>query len=185
MSKSATGEADRRRTPRFVCGGHAQLDCLPSSGLALRGRLRDLSLGGCCLDTTLPVDFGARAEVLVRVNAASFRALGEIRAVRDRSLAGVEFVQLSSRGREMLADVLADLARRNAAINTLRAERHDQDEEALARQLETARLGMLSFGRWLPVPQENVGGEESGNNQHVEASIIAPGPLIVTVDLFG
>lgn len=185
MSKSTTEEADRRRSPRFVCGGHAQLNCLPSSGIALRGRLRDLSLGGCCLDTALPVDFGPRAEVVVRVNAASFRALGEVRAVRDRSRAGLEFVQFSSRGRDMLADLIADLARRKAAINSLKAERRELDAEVITQQLQDTKLGLLSLGAWLPVPQINVDDDVSGNDHHDKSSIVAAGPMIVTVDVFG
>src|ERR1017187_9177050 len=66
-------DKDRRRSPRFRCGGHAEINCLPSSGILLPGTIRDLSLHGCCVDTSLPIDCGVRAELVVRVNAASFR----------------------------------------------------------------------------------------------------------------
>jgi hypothetical protein len=96
-------DKDRRRSPRFRCGGHAEINCLPSSGILLPGTIRDLSLHGCCVDTSLPIDCGVRAELVVRVNAASFRAVGEIRAVRGRSGAALEFIHLSAGGKDTLA----------------------------------------------------------------------------------
>jgi hypothetical protein len=68
-------DRDRRRSPRFRCGGHAEITCLPSTGILLPGTIRDLSLHGCCVDTSRPIDCGVRAELVVRVNAASFRAV--------------------------------------------------------------------------------------------------------------
>src|SRR5579863_10536039 len=87
---------DRRRSPRFNCGGYAKISRLPSNGIFLAGSIRDLSLGGCHLDTALPIDCGERAEIVVCVNATSFRAVGEVKAIRDRSGAGIEFVHLSA-----------------------------------------------------------------------------------------
>jgi hypothetical protein len=98
MPKRTEAEEERRRTPRFNCGGHAKISFLPSDGIFLPGKIRDLSLGGCCLDTNLPIEFGSRAEVLVRVNAASFRAVGIVKALRSDSVAGIEFVRLSTGG---------------------------------------------------------------------------------------
>ena len=85
----------------------------------------------------------------------------------------------------MLADLIADLARRNAAINSLKAGRREPDAELLSQQLESAKLGMLSLGEWLPVPQAKAGDEISVSNEDVEASVVAAGPMIVTIDLFG
>ena len=111
---------DRRRSTRFTCGGDAKISRLPSDGIFLPGKILDLSLGGCCVDTTLPIDCGVRAEIVARVNAASFRAVGEVRAIRGRSGAGVEFVHLSTGGKDMLADLVAELARLQAVMNKLR-----------------------------------------------------------------
>lgn len=85
----------------------------------------------------------------------------------------------------MLADLIADLARRNAAINNLRAGRREQDAELLRQELDSAKLGVLSLGQWLPNPQTMAGGDVSGSDHHFEASIVASGPLIVNVDVFG
>jgi len=94
MPERTDADNDRRRSARFSCSGDAKISRLPSDGSILPGKIVDLSLGGCCVDTTLPIRCGVRAEIVVRVNAASFRALGEVRAIRGPSGSGMEFVQL-------------------------------------------------------------------------------------------
>jgi len=84
----AMQEGERRRDPRFNCGGLTQIICLPSDGIFLPGTIRDLSLGGCGVLTTRPLICGTLAEILVRVEASSFRALGQIRAVRSPAGSG-------------------------------------------------------------------------------------------------
>src|ERR1039458_2317010 len=106
MPERTGADEDRRRSPRFTCGGHAEIVCLPSTGILVPGTIRDLSLHGCWVDTSLPIDCGARAEIVVRVNADSFRAVGDVRAVRGPSGAGVEFVHLSAGGKDMLAGLV-------------------------------------------------------------------------------
>jgi hypothetical protein len=108
------GTRDRRRIPRYSCSGHAQITCLPLSGALLRGTLRDLGLGGCCIEcieTPSPFDLGTRTEILLEVNSWFFRAMGQVKALRGRSGISVEFVRLSAGGSSMLADLVADLER--------------------------------------------------------------------------
>src|SRR5260370_12839954 len=76
---------DRRRSTRFSCGGDAKLTRLPSNGIILTGKIRDLSLHACLISTTLPIDCGVRAEIVVRVKPASFRDGGEGKAIRGGS----------------------------------------------------------------------------------------------------
>jgi PilZ domain len=105
---------DRRRVPRYSCSGQAQIECLPLSGVLLKGRLRDLGLGGCCIEgieAASPFDLGARTEILVEVNSWFFRAMGHVRALRGRSGISVEFIHMSAGGSTMLADLIADLER--------------------------------------------------------------------------
>jgi hypothetical protein len=131
---------DRRASPRFSCGGQVAISCLPSEGIVLPGKIRDLSLGGCCVDTTLPIARGARAELFVRVNAASFRAVGEVRAIRAHSGACLEFVQLSAGGKGVLADLVRELARLQAVMNDIKSTRREIDPEAFRRQLDYRKL---------------------------------------------
>jgi hypothetical protein len=147
MSTSLAEEEDRRRSPRFSCGGYANVNCLPSNGIALPGAILDLSLGGCRIATTSPINRGTRAEIFVRVNAASFRALGEVRAVRGNSGAGLEFVQLSAGGREMLTDLVTDLARLHAVMDKLKATRRGIEAKSFREKLEYGKLQSMLLGQ--------------------------------------
>jgi hypothetical protein len=109
---------DRRRIPRYSCSGFAQITSPPLSGSLLRGRVRDLGLGGCCIECieTVPLlDLGDRTELLVEVNSWFFRAMAQVRAIRGRSGISMEFVRLSAGGSSMLADLIADLDRSRTA----------------------------------------------------------------------
>jgi hypothetical protein len=105
---------DRRRLPRYLCSGRAQITCLPLSGALLTGRVRNLGLGGCCIEsieTASPFDLGDRAEILVKVNSWFFRAMAQVRAIRVGSGISVEFTRMSAGGSSMLRDFIADLER--------------------------------------------------------------------------
>ena len=97
------------------------------------GKIRDLSLGGCCVDTAMPMECGARAEIVVHVNSASFRAVGEVRGIRGDSEAGIEFVYLSRGGKDLLADLIAELARLQALIHQLKSARREAEMSRSAR----------------------------------------------------
>ncbi|HLX86392.1 MAG TPA: PilZ domain-containing protein [Terriglobales bacterium] len=101
MPTRSDADSDRRRSPRFNCGGLVKISCLPSDGVLIPARLRDLSLHGCAVDTALPVDYGVRTEIVVCANSASFRALGEVRVIRGSAGAGFEFIQLSAVGKKI------------------------------------------------------------------------------------
>ena len=102
--------------------------------------LRDLSLGGCRLDTTFPMESGARAEIIVRVNGASFRAVGEVRAVPGGWGACIEFVRWSAGRKYMLGEVIAELERVQAVMNKLKAASAEIDPELLRREPENGAM---------------------------------------------
>jgi hypothetical protein len=204
MPERNRAEEDRRRSPRFKCGGEARISRLPSDGIFVPGKIFDLSLGGCCVDTTLPIDFGVRAEIIVHVNAASFRAVGEVRALRSRFGAGMEFVHLSAGGKQMLADLVKELARLEAVMNKLKAARREINAESFRKQLEEGKLqaAMLSerfpfLGTILPAekskesPKESSGESSEKSSEQDQAAfpgrerIVASQPLVISVDLFG
>jgi hypothetical protein len=200
MPSRTTAEADRRRSPRFACGGHVHINCLPSDGIILPGQVRDLSLGGCHIDTLLPIACGARAEIVVRVNAASFRALGEVKAVRGTSGAGLEFVQLSTGGKDMLSDLITDLARLQSVMNRLKSSRRDSGADSLREQLSRGKLQALLNGQFqalgptlLAGGGDGRGDESQRPDQVIQSGNSAPGnvrivnaePLVLTIDIFG
>ena len=191
---------DRRRSPRFKCGGEAKISRLPSDGIFVPGKIFDLSLGGCCIDTTLPIDFGVRTEIIVRVNAASFRAVGEVRAIRSRFGAGIEFVHLSAGGKHTLADLVTELARLQAVMNNLKAARREINAESFRKQLEEGKhqAAMLSerfsfLGTIVPAESSGESSKESSRESSkagqaasvAEDPIVEAQPLVVRVDLFG
>ena len=195
---------DRRRSARFKCGGEAKISRLPSDGIFVPGKIFDLSLGGCCIDTTLPIDCGVRAEIVVRVNAASFRAVGEVRAIRSRFGAGIEFIHLSAGGKHTLADLVTELARVQAVMNKLKAARREINAESFKKQLEEGKLQTAMLGERFPFLRttlraessregsEESPGESSGESSEAEqvASVgkhraAEAQPLVIRVDLFG
>ncbi len=129
MSRETTptnfaGSLDRRRIARYSCRGLAQITCLPAVGSLFKGRLRDLGLGGCCVEnveTTTPFDLGAKTEILIEVDSWIFRAMAMVKALRDRSGISMEFVRLSAGGYNRLADLIADLERPRPAQHARRS----------------------------------------------------------------
>ena len=103
-------------TPRFACSGQAQITYLPSDGILLRGRLRNLGLGGCYIETGSSFVIGTRTEVLLRANALCFRAMAQVRAVREKTGIGLEFIRLSAGGYRSLAEALVELEQQQALL---------------------------------------------------------------------
>lgn len=208
MAERSTAEGDRRRSARFKCGGEAQISRLPSDGIFVPGKIFDLSLGGCCVDTTLPVDLGVRTEIVVRVNAASFRAVGEVRAIRSHFGAGIEFVHLSAGGKYTLTDLVTELARLQAVMNKLKAARREIDAESFRKQLEEGKLQAAMLGERFSFlgtilreessreSSRESSGESSGESSEESSEadqvasagkhrVVGAPPLVMTVDLFG
>jgi hypothetical protein len=178
---------DRRRSARFACAGEVKISCLPLDGVFIPGKIIDVSLGGCFVDTASPVGIGARTEIVLRVNSASFRALGEVRAIRGQSGAGVEFVRLSASGKDMLADLVRDLARLQALMSKLKADRRNMDAGLFRREMEEGNLrGARLRDQFLLLrtilPAENAEGEKA---ETAGADTIKETRLVVPVDLFG
>ena len=177
---------DRRRSPRFSCRGEAKIVCLPSTGLVLPAKIHDLSLGGCSVETVAALDCGVRAEIVVRINSACFRAVSQVRAIRDRT-AGMEFVQLSARGKDMLAEVVEEMARLQALVNQLRSTRREVEADELLRELERGGFSALLLNRRLPIlgftrPLECR--DEVPAKAEPEPLIVEAQTEIVPVDLF-
>lgn len=151
MPERADADPDRPRSPRFTCGGLATITYVPSNGIFVPGRMRDLSLGGCCVDTTLPIECGARAEIVIHVNSASFRAMCEVRSIRAHSEACIQFVYLSRGGQDLLVNLVGDLAKSQAAMNQLKSARRHAETESFRSQLEEEKLLASMWSERIPV----------------------------------
>jgi hypothetical protein len=179
------GGSDRRRTPRYCCSGQAQIACLPLSGSLLKGRLRDLGLGGCfieCIETASPFDLGAQTEILVEVNSWFFRAMGQVRAVRERSGISLEFMRMSVGGYSMLADLVADLERPRTGVS--RRQPLIERSQRLLRGtsgLGSERSGSLAIVGTI-VPADFASDALSAGNRHAWMRHLYPGAS--SLDIF-
>jgi len=176
---------DNRRSPRFSCRGQAEIICLPSTGLIVPGTIRDLSLHGCWLETLLPINLGARAEVVLHLNSASFRALGQVRAIHGQSGSGLEFVRLSASGRDMLADLVAELATLQALMSKLKSDRR-VGAELLRKEWAEGKLDASAFRERFRFLRASLRVEDAARD--VESAVedtTREERLVVPVNLFG
>lgn len=169
-----TPGANRRRSPRFGCSGLANIVCLPSDGALLRGTIRNLSLGGCFIETGLLLPCGAQAEILARVEASSFRALAQVRAVLGHSGICVEFIRLSAGGEDLLTELVRHLAK-------VRAIQKAMEPERLLRHPGDVEGGTFPILRTFP-PGEISDGSPLDLNRR--ATILDASSVINPVDLF-
>jgi hypothetical protein len=194
MPEYTDADKDRRRTPRFNCGGLVKISRLPSNGVFLPGAIRDLSLGGCWIDTPLSIACGARTEMVVHVKTASFRVVGEVREIRGRFGAGIEFVHLSAGGKDMLDELVTELARLQAAMTSLTSVCREADTEEFRKQLRDGNIVARLSKRLSPLGPivKRQLSEESLTNSEVsqpaaarDSLIVLAEPLVIPVDLFG
>ena len=181
-------QKERRRVPRFSCVGEAQLICLPSDGDFVAGKIHDLSLGGCRLNLNETLNSGARMELVIRAKAASFRALGIVKGLHSEREAGIEFVQLSSGGRDLLEDLIGELARLRATTDQLMAARRQVSAEAFRKQLEVARFQALMFATRFPFLDTALAEEISHHEDGQPGTGESPReecPRVIPISLFG
>jgi hypothetical protein len=184
-------DKERRRSPRFNCGGYVEINWLPSNGIYVPGQVRDLSLNGCCIDTKTPIDAGMRAEIFVRVKANSFRAVGEVRVIRDGSGAGIEFVRLSAGGKELLEDLVGELAKLQAAIDKLKSDGDVLDPESFRKEMDYRKLQAEMLSTRFPFLATLVPGGAEESETPVQSTsgekilLVERRPLVISLDLFG
>lgn len=176
---------DRRRSPRFVCGGDARIVRLPSEGVPVSGKLRNLSVGGICVDASSPLDLGAKTEILVSAHAVTFRTVGLVRAVSDRSRTCLEFVNMTAGGRSILGELLDQMARLQKVMKKLRSARLEMTEE-LSRELEEAGVRMALCDRLFSPGTKALdpSGEQETQGARPELIVRIASPKI-KVDLLG
>lgn len=77
----------------------------------LNGRILDLSLGGCRIETEerFPVGIYTRVEIEFRLEGLPFRLGGVIQAIHDRRHVGIRFLDMSPRKREQLELLIEEI----------------------------------------------------------------------------
>ncbi|MGA2851692.1 MAG: PilZ domain-containing protein [Terracidiphilus sp.] len=140
---------ERRAHPRYSVDESATL-LLLSHGSCIAGRMIELSEGGCRLST--PGHFSAgiktRVEIAFRIHGIAFRFGGVVEWTLDRHLIGVRFVEVPSRNRVELCDVLlemqADMAA-TAAKESVKPFRAQPLNESRFREAEKHGQAQAAF----------------------------------------
>jgi hypothetical protein len=179
---------ERRRSPRFNCGGCATINRVPFDGTSISATLRNVSVGGVCLDMAKPVDPGVRTELVLRVNATSFRAAALVKEQRDLSSTSLEFVQISAGGKDVLEDLLERLAKLQALNRKLRSSRIDEDTRRMLtekKKFEVLKIGSGSRLIGSMIDQEMETPVLAGNTPiESEHEMVETQPEMIEIDLF-
>ncbi|HEY1210429.1 MAG TPA: PilZ domain-containing protein [Terracidiphilus sp.] len=101
---------DRRETSREAVDTTAMI-FLVKIASRLRGRILDLSLTGCRIrtDERFPVGIYTRVETEFRLEGLPFRLGGVIQVIHDRHTVGIRFLDMSSRKREQVKQLMEDI----------------------------------------------------------------------------
>jgi hypothetical protein len=100
---------NRRKHRRFNCDGRAQV-CLPNGGLLISGRIVDISIGGCFVESPrLRLERGTLVEVYFETRRLNFRVQGNITALRQGKGVGVTFLHPSFRIARQIRELVREL----------------------------------------------------------------------------
>ena len=103
---------ERRRHERFPVEGDAEV-LVAEASQVFRGRVQDISLSGCFIETRarLRTAIGATVEMVFRANGVMLRLSANLRTVRFGVGAGFLFQELSPNMREELERLIETLKR--------------------------------------------------------------------------
>ena len=106
---------ERRSKPRLNCEGVAELIVL-DIGFRRTGNVLDLSVHGCCIETSTPMPPIERraVEVVFTVDHVTLRLAGIVRNVRKNLRAGIQFTKITERKAEQIEDLVKELFHRES-----------------------------------------------------------------------
>ena len=104
------GVRDRRYAIRYPFAADAELIDL-ESGAQVEGVTSDISLGGCFICTSKPLNLNARARMKLHRKGQTLEALVVVRIVKPRIGMGIEFFDLEPPNNEMLSAWIEALRR--------------------------------------------------------------------------
>ncbi len=104
---------ERRSKPRLQCKGIAEVILL-DIGIRRTGTVLDLSVNGCCIETSTPMPpiESPAVEVVFTVNSVTLRLAGVVRNVRKNHRAGIEFIGVTERKAEQIEELVRELFQR-------------------------------------------------------------------------
>jgi hypothetical protein len=107
---------ERREACREAVDTSAVIDLIRIAS-RLPGRILDLSLSGCRIrtDEPFPVGIYTRIEVEFRLDGLAFRLGGVIQGIHDRRTVGIRFLDMSSRKREQVEQLMEEIREKKEA----------------------------------------------------------------------
>ena len=80
-------------------------------GPAIHGAVHNLSQGGCLIECETAITAVKSSQVEVQLDVADFRLLllGEIRRIQGETMAGIQFIDLSSRKQQQILYLIGEL----------------------------------------------------------------------------
>jgi hypothetical protein len=116
------GKRERRESSREAVDTSAVIDLIRIAS-RLPGRILDLSLSGCriCTDEPFPVGIYTRVETEFRLDGLPFRLGGVIQGIHDRHTVGIRFLDMSSRKKEQVEQLMEEI-REKKGIGTREQE---------------------------------------------------------------
>jgi hypothetical protein len=96
---------ERRQFPRFECNASVEIR---SQGAAapMRGKLADLSLGGCYAEMMIPLKVGTKLEVAIWLDSSKISTAGMVTSSHPGFGVGVKFIGMLPADRECLQEYL-------------------------------------------------------------------------------
>ncbi|MDR3777003.1 MAG: PilZ domain-containing protein [Terracidiphilus sp.] len=152
----ASEGANRRAYPRYFVDGAAVL-LFMDRGATMPCNLLDLSLGGCRLRTREPFfpGLGGCVEVTFTVRGIALRFRGVTQWSDGQSMIGIRFVDLTSRRKEELSEVLSEVAAEEAEKQLAEAETGTEParEESAPRAEEPAAASVQALTGTFHMPK--------------------------------
>jgi hypothetical protein len=105
-----------RRHARFVVSGTASV-CKFGGVLGYLAKVGDISLSGCYLQTSEPLNVGLRATLLIKVADTQIEANGVVRFTDSTLGMGIGFTYMSAADRRKLTRLIAQLEHANAVTD--------------------------------------------------------------------
>lgn len=112
-NRSAGGSVQRqmqRKEARQTIDSSAVIHLIDLAAV-VRGRIVDVSLGGCCIrtDQRFPLGIFRRVEAEFRVEGLPFRLGGVTQALYDRCTVGIRFLDVSPRKQAQLVQLIDEI----------------------------------------------------------------------------
>jgi hypothetical protein len=99
------GGRDRRQFPRFECTASVEISA-ENSVAPLRGKLADLSLGGCYAEMMIPLKVGAKLNLAIWLDAVKITTAGMVTSSHPGFGIGIKFIGMAGADRERLQEYL-------------------------------------------------------------------------------